>query len=416
MYQGKAFSPTAALLNNIGASDTIIMVSDISVFPPAPNLATIGIDETAETILYTAIAGNALSGCSRGIEGTAKAWNSETIIARNFTAADYEALIANILAMVEADLEGNANQIVFEDGQTFQQKLITGTLKGPQGNPGTTGADGNTLLIGNIAPASGVGKIGDVHINYVSWDVNEKTTSTTWTIRGNIKGATGAAGANGKNLEFLWNGTQLGVRQEGGGSYQYVDLVGPQGGTGANGTNGKNPELQASATHIQWRWVGDLSWINLKLLSELQGAIGPAGAAGKTLELQKTATHIQWKVVDDPTWTNLVALVDITGPQGQTGGTGPQGNPGGTGPAGPSIELQKASTHVQWRVTGGAWADLVALSEITGAAGSQGSPGATGPAGGAGPAGTSVTAILASNETTAISLSISNPNNIYYWV
>ena len=39
LYPGIAFSPPAALTDNIGAGDTIIPVSDAEAFPPAPNLA-----------------------------------------------------------------------------------------------------------------------------------------------------------------------------------------------------------------------------------------------------------------------------------------------------------------------------------------------------------------------------------------
>ena len=39
---------------------------------------------------------------------------------------------------------GNANQITFADGQTFQAKLDAGTLKGDKGNAGTKGPKGDT--------------------------------------------------------------------------------------------------------------------------------------------------------------------------------------------------------------------------------------------------------------------------------
>ena len=54
MYKGIPFSPQVALADGIGAGDTTIPVTDISAFPDAPNLATIGTDEDGETILYTA--------------------------------------------------------------------------------------------------------------------------------------------------------------------------------------------------------------------------------------------------------------------------------------------------------------------------------------------------------------------------
>lgn len=138
MYSGIPFSPMTTLINNIGAADTVIEVYDISVFPIAPNYATIGTDENAETILYNAIAGNALSGCIRGIEGMARTWNSDTPVSRNFTNADYETIAANIKTSVQQGV-GNANKIQFDDGETFQDKYDSGELTGPQGKQGETG-------------------------------------------------------------------------------------------------------------------------------------------------------------------------------------------------------------------------------------------------------------------------------------
>ena len=94
LYPGIAFSPQAELTDNIGAADSIIPVSDVSAFPPAPNLATIGTDEEGETILYTAKTDAALSGCQRGVEGAARSWPAGEAIGRNFTAKDYNDLIA----------------------------------------------------------------------------------------------------------------------------------------------------------------------------------------------------------------------------------------------------------------------------------------------------------------------------------
>ncbi len=88
IYPGIPFSPPALITDNIGAADTIIKVSDVSAFPAAPNYATIGTDEGGETIIYNAKTATALSGCVRGVEGTAKAWPKGELIARNFTAAD----------------------------------------------------------------------------------------------------------------------------------------------------------------------------------------------------------------------------------------------------------------------------------------------------------------------------------------
>jgi len=98
LYPGIPFSPPTTLTENIGAADTIIKVADASVFPPAPNYATIGTDEGGETIEYAAKADGLLSGCTRGVEGTAKTWQKGEVIARNFTKTDQDDLITGIEA------------------------------------------------------------------------------------------------------------------------------------------------------------------------------------------------------------------------------------------------------------------------------------------------------------------------------
>lgn len=134
---------------------------------------------------------------------------------------------------------------------------------------------------------------------------------------------------------------------------------GTPGADGADGTDGREVQLQTSASHIQWRYVGEATWTNLIALSAITGAPGADGddgangidgadgidgapgndgsdgADGREVELQKTGTHIQWRYVGDVSWTNLVALTDITGPTGATGATGSAGAAGATGSTGP---------------------------------------------------------------------------------
>lgn len=46
-----------------------------------------------------------------------------------------------------------------------------------------------------------------------------------------------------KGLEFNWQGTELGVRREGGAGFEYVDLQGPAGKEGADGKDGVDGEV-----------------------------------------------------------------------------------------------------------------------------------------------------------------------------
>lgn len=99
MYDSIPYSPTTILTQDIGPADTVIYIADASVLPDAPNIATIGTDENAETIQYAVKADGLLSGCMRSVEGTAQTWLANEVIARNFTALDYEALKDNITGL-----------------------------------------------------------------------------------------------------------------------------------------------------------------------------------------------------------------------------------------------------------------------------------------------------------------------------
>ena len=76
-------------------------------------------------------------------------------------------------------------------------------------------------------------------------------------------------GGGGSSLEFEWDGTKLGVRQEGDTEYEYVDLQGSAGADGEQGPPGADGE---------------------------DGAQGPAGADGFPTEEQ---------------WNDLVARVEV---------------------------------------------------------------------------------------------------------
>lgn len=114
MYPGKVNSPPTTLVDAIDSAVTTITITDASVLPIAPNLATIGSDVDAETILFTTVTGNTLEGVTRGFQGTAKTWPAGTPIARLFTEYDYRALSDNINSMGT----GQSNQSIFAPAYT----------------------------------------------------------------------------------------------------------------------------------------------------------------------------------------------------------------------------------------------------------------------------------------------------------
>lgn len=146
MYKGIAFSPKTTITEDINAGSTVIKVADASVFPEAPNLATIGTDEDAETILYSAKSSDSLSGCTRGVEGTAKSWSSGALIARNFTAVEYGYIVDNIKQLFD---EQEFTARINEEGHLIitlgtGTEVDCGNAKGDRGPTGPSGNDGYT--------------------------------------------------------------------------------------------------------------------------------------------------------------------------------------------------------------------------------------------------------------------------------
>ena len=90
----------------------------------------------------------------------------------------------------------------------------------------------NTIFIFEESAASEIQLTEENPI--LSVDTSEPVVSIT----------TGLQGENGKGLEFNWDGTRLGVRQEGSPEFDYADLkgdpgeIGPQGETGPQGQTG----------------------------------------------------------------------------------------------------------------------------------------------------------------------------------
>ncbi len=96
MYDAVINSPNSQLANAIDDTQVTFDVVDGSILPDAPNRLTIGYDkDNPETVLLTLKVGNTLT-VSRGLEGSARAWDGGTQLARVFTAGDYAAMKVNI--------------------------------------------------------------------------------------------------------------------------------------------------------------------------------------------------------------------------------------------------------------------------------------------------------------------------------
>ena len=96
MYDGVVNSPETYLTQNLAADATIIYVADGSVFGELPNIAVIGTDQTAETILVEKKRSDGGYDVKRKIEGNGGNWARVTPVARNFTNYDYQQIKDNI--------------------------------------------------------------------------------------------------------------------------------------------------------------------------------------------------------------------------------------------------------------------------------------------------------------------------------
>jgi len=123
LYKGIAGSPITYLTSDISAAQTTISIADDSALPDAPNICTIGYGENIETIRYGAKSNGVLQNVTRGIEGTPRAWQSGTEVARFYTAYDHNAIIQTIMThMADKATQSSLGHI------KLQEDFINGTL------------------------------------------------------------------------------------------------------------------------------------------------------------------------------------------------------------------------------------------------------------------------------------------------
>lgn len=120
MYPAVVNSPVTELASPIDDTQDTISLVNAYVLPAAPNLAVIGNGENAETILYTGVDGNDLTGVTRGFQGTAAAWVAGAKVARYFTAYDHNTFKTNI--------EDHENRITGTEAQLAQNQSQQATI------------------------------------------------------------------------------------------------------------------------------------------------------------------------------------------------------------------------------------------------------------------------------------------------
>ena len=198
MYPAAVNSKVTVTLGVLNADSTIIEVLDGSVLPDAPNLLVLGSDQTAETVKLTAKEGNTLT-VERGIQGNAIAWPAGTQVARNFTAKDWDDLVANIATIVAKIMGLNANDVGALPDTTKQIDI---------------GARPNANLLhnwyfGNPVNRNGKTEYGEKWQMIDRWRIREPETITLTENGLYVKANNGTTGAFAQDLATTENQSML---------------------------------------------------------------------------------------------------------------------------------------------------------------------------------------------------------------
>ena len=231
----------------------------------------------------------------------------------------------------EVDVLTSADCVTFSDGETFQQKLDNGKLKGDTGAKGATGATGQrgsrwtsgTAITGTSTTATIFSNTGikdalvnDFYLNTSTGYVYRCTVAGTasiakWVYTGSIKGATGAKGDTGAT------GPQ-GAK----GATGAQGATGAKGDTGATGAKGVSLRLKGTWTSGT-AYANDSSYIDVVTYN------------GNTYGCVKSHTASSSILPTNTTYWTLLASKGATGATGPQGATGAKGATGATGPQGP---------------------------------------------------------------------------------
>lgn len=222
----------------------------------------------------------------------------------------------------KGDIGPKGDPFVYSD---FTAEQLAG-LKGPKGDKGDKGDTGAAFTYDMFTPdqlALLVGPVGPVG---PKGDKGDKGDTGAQGPQG-LKGATGETGPAGKNLEFIWNGYTLGVRQQGQTAYTYSQsLRGATGATGPAGSNGVSCDWQWSGTSL--RIYGASGWSSYV---NLQGPQGPKGDKGDT------------------------GARGATGPQGPQGPAGASGANWNGGTVGTNIIISRSYPTLYLRDSNSEW-------------------------------------------------------------
>lgn len=146
----------------------------------------------------------------------------ETKLGQAFSNAQVEQAITQAIEITTTSIRAEGNSIKQELKDYIQQEKKN--LKGDRGEKGNPGERGP---VGEQGPRGYTGEKGSQGQRGEPGPQGQQ----------GLRGEQGVQGNPGKNLEFTWKGTELGVRKEGDWSYSYKDLKGESGSGGSIDTS-----------------------------------------------------------------------------------------------------------------------------------------------------------------------------------
>lgn len=261
-------------------------------------------------------------------------WNSATEYFNDDYIQDWVAYQGALYACKNT----NINEI---PAQSDNWILVVSGVVGPEGEQGKPGgyftphvdAQGNLSWTNNL----GLDNPDTVNIKGQKGDTGA-TGATGATGKQGEQGEQGATGV-GVGLNFMWDGTKLGVKREDELEYKWMNLVGGRGETGPRGSQGKEGiqgkrgiqgeqgerglsiQLQAMSNGdghliLAKRYEDTEAWDEVLDLEQLRGK------PGKTIIVERNpiTANIEYRYEDEPSSANKILIYksEIIGPQGQS--------------------------------------------------------------------------------------------------
>ena len=276
------------------------------------------------------------------------------------------------VVLQEVDVLTSADAVTFSDGQTFQQKLNAGALKGAKGDTGAQGVQGiqgepfavakiyasvALMNAGYATDGIGVGKFVLINTGNINDADNAKLYvkgATAYTFLTDLSGATGIQGSQGvQGIQGVKGDTgatgATGAKGDKGdtGSQGIQGIQGVKGDTGATGAQG----IQGIAGATGATGTRGSQWYSGTLITGTSGTATVFSGSGITSALvndqyfnTSTGNVYVCTVAGNAATAKWVYSICLKGATGATGAQGVQGIQGVKGDTGATGETVKVGT------------------------------------------------------------------------